>query len=78
MRMVPDAMNPNAPEHQPEVASDETIIREVAERLFSEPDFEAAHVLNKRTSISVNLFPIFPGKEQAFAASLTVLRYQSS
>ncbi|KAE8449204.1 hypothetical protein EG329_008371 [Mollisiaceae sp. DMI_Dod_QoI] len=44
----PHAKNPNAPEHLPEVATDQTIIKAIAEKLFSEPDPEAAQVLNQR------------------------------
>ncbi len=47
----PNAKNPNAPEHLPEVATDQTIIKAIAEKLFSEPDPEAAQVLNQSTLI---------------------------
>lgn len=40
-------MNPNAPEHQPGVASDESIITAFAEKVFSDPDHEAATEINK-------------------------------
>ena len=41
-------MNPNAPEHQPDVARDVAIIRLARDKLFSPPDNETAKKLNKR------------------------------
>lgn len=41
-------MNPNAPEHQPDIARDKTIIRLAQEKMFSPPDNETAKKLNKR------------------------------
>lgn len=40
-------MNPNAPEHQPENDSRKSIIKVIAEKIWSEPDPEAAQILNK-------------------------------
>ncbi|PVH86689.1 hypothetical protein DL98DRAFT_582638 [Cadophora sp. DSE1049] len=41
-------MNPNAPEHQPDIARDVAIIRLARDKLFSPPDDETAKKLNKR------------------------------
>ncbi|KAJ5054835.1 uncharacterized protein L3040_001098 [Drepanopeziza brunnea f. sp. 'multigermtubi'] len=41
-------MNPNAPEHQPDVACDTAIIHAAREKMFSPPDEETVEKLNKR------------------------------
>jgi hypothetical protein len=40
-------MNPNAPEHQPEVIRDVAVVRFVAEKAFSEPDEGAIKLINQ-------------------------------
>lgn len=44
-------MNPNAPEHRPENASEKSIVKAMAEKIFSESDPEAAQLLNKSKSM---------------------------
>lgn len=44
-----DPMNPNAPEHLPEMASPGVIIKAIARKIFSDPDPVAAQMLNDST-----------------------------
>lgn len=44
-----DTMNPNAPEHQPGVATDEEIMAAYADKLFSDPEVETVLRINKST-----------------------------